>query len=227
METVQISSFKELSRRADVSEWQIRQLRRGKLSQMRLEPLLKLSHTLNISLPHLIQQFAEPTFIEQRLIQQNLNQENLGETVEHRGADQRGALVNPAPQTSEATLKQEYQRLQAQLVEQQAQLMTEFQQTALSQLETWMMQWPTAAYAAQANPQVPASRLVSLVRPVERLLEAWGVEAIAPIGAEVAYAPQVHQLMEGTAQPGDPVRVRYAGYRHHGKLLHRAKVSPV
>jgi hypothetical protein len=37
----------------------------------------------------------------------------------------------------------------------------------------------------------------------------------------------LHQLLEGTAQPGDLVKVRYTGYRQGDKLLYRVKVSPV
>ena len=53
------------------------------------------------------------------------------------------------------------------------------------------------------------------------------MEAIAPVGAEVAYDPQLHQPLEGTAQPGEKVKVRYTGYRQGDKLLYRAKVSPI
>jgi molecular chaperone GrpE (heat shock protein) len=70
-------------------------------------------------------------------------------------------------------------------------------------------------------------RLLPLVRPVEQLLQQWGVEAIASVGSELAYDPHLHQLMEGTAQPGELVRVRYTGYRIGEKLLYRAKVSPI
>jgi molecular chaperone GrpE (heat shock protein) len=94
-------------------------------------------------------------------------------------------------------------------------------------LESWLVQWPTAAYAAQQNQQLPAVRLLPLVRPVEQLLQQWGVEAIASVGSELAYDPHLHQLMEGTAQPGELVRVRYTGYRIGEKLLYRAKVSPI
>ena len=89
------------------------------------------------------------------------------------------------------------------------------------------MQWPTAAAAAEKNPQLPAVRLLPLIKPVEQLLKQWGVEAIASVGDEVAYDPQHHQLIEGTAAPGESVKVRYTGYRQGEKLLHRAKVSPV
>ena len=125
------------------------------------------------------------------------------------------------------TLQQEYQRLQQQLEQQRETLMQEFQQSSLQVLESWLVQWPTAAYAAQQNEQLPAVRLLPLIRPVESLLQQWGVEAIAPVGAEVPYDPQHQQLMSGSAQPGDKVRVRYTGYRQGDKLLYRAKVSPV
>jgi len=58
-------------------------------------------------------------------------------------------------------------------------------------------------------------------------LQQWSVEAIAEVGKELPYDPTQHQLIEGTAQPGELVRVRYTGYRQGEKLLYRAKVSPV
>jgi molecular chaperone GrpE (heat shock protein) len=58
-------------------------------------------------------------------------------------------------------------------------------------------------------------------------MEAWGLEAIASVGAEVAYNPKLHQLMEGSAEVGAMVRVRFTGYRQGEKLLYRAKVSPL
>jgi transcriptional regulator with XRE-family HTH domain len=131
--------------------------------------------------------------------------------------------IEPSPSSN---LQQEYQRLQNQLQQQQSDSQQEFQNTSLQILESWLIQYPTAAYAAQQN-DIPASRLLPLMRPVEQLVKAWGVEAIAPVGAEVAYDPQVHQLMEGNAGVGEPVRIRYTGYRQGEKLLYRAKVSPV
>ncbi|OCR02885.1 hypothetical protein BCD67_16550 [Oscillatoriales cyanobacterium USR001] len=127
---------------------------------------------------------------------------------------------------SPSAIEKEYRHLQTQMQQQRETLMAEFQQQALQILESWMLQWPTAANKAQANPQLSAMKLLPLVRPVEKLLEAWGVEAIATVGASIPYNPQIHQLIEGTAQPGDLVKVRYNGYRQGEKLLHRVKVSP-
>lgn len=129
--------------------------------------------------------------------------------------------------TETINLQQEYQRLQEQIGQQRASLMQEFQQSSLQVLESWMTHWPAAAYAAQQNPQLPAVKLLPLVRPVEQLLQQWGIEAIAAVGSEVTYDPRWHQMREGTAEPGELVKVRNPGYRQGDRLLYRATVSRV
>ncbi|PSB04613.1 helix-turn-helix domain-containing protein [Merismopedia glauca] len=128
---------------------------------------------------------------------------------------------------SHQVLEQEYKKLQLELEQQRELLLAEFQQSTLHTLESWLLQWPTAAYAVKQNPQIPADRLLKLVQPIEQLLEKWGIEAIADVGTELPYDPQSHQLMDGTAKPGDLVKVRYTGYKQADKFLYRAKVSPV
>src|SRR6476646_11197208 len=61
MQQVGVSSFKALSQKANVSEWQVRQLRQGQATQMRAEALIKLSQALKISLPELITTFSQVT----------------------------------------------------------------------------------------------------------------------------------------------------------------------
>ena len=58
MQRVNISSFKALSRDAGVSERQILRLRQGKLEQMRVDVLLKLSQVFKISLNELLDTFS-------------------------------------------------------------------------------------------------------------------------------------------------------------------------
>lgn len=122
-------------------------------------------------------------------------------------------------------INQEYQRLQAQLTSQRQGLMLEFQQSSLAVLESWLRQWPLAEETARENPHLPAVNLLPLVRPVQQLVEQWGVESLAPIGAEVSYDPQLHQLTEGTAETGSLVKVVRPGYRHGERLLYRAEVT--
>ncbi|QMS90129.1 nucleotide exchange factor GrpE [Nostoc edaphicum CCNP1411] len=204
MQQVGISSFKALSRAAGVSERQILRLRQGKLEQMRVEVLLKLSSVLQMSLNELITAFSTLELLQE---QKAPTQELLQEI---------------------ADLRREYDRSQLQLEQQREILLQELQQSSLQLLESLLLQWPTAAQKAQENPQLAAVKIVPLVqKPLEKLLQAWGVEAIAPVGAELSYDPQLHQLMEGIAQPGEKVKVRYTGYLQGEKLLYRAKVSPV
>jgi len=199
MQQAQLSSFNELGRQAEVSKWQITQLRRGQADQMRLAPLLKISAVLQMPLMELVQAFSQNSLLASA---------SSGST---------------SPELD--TLRQEYQRLQAQLQRQREESWADFQQHALQVLESWLLYWPTAVHKAQTNPQMAAAQLVPLVRPVENLLREWNVEAIATVNEEVAYDPTIHQLLEGTAQPGERVRVRNVGYRQGDRLLHRAKVS--
>lgn len=129
--------------------------------------------------------------------------------------------------TSGGNLEQEYQHLQTQMERQRSVLLEEWKRESLHTLESWLLQWPTVVHRVQENPQLQAVKLLRFVSPVEQLIREWGVEAIASVGAEVAYDPHLHQLLEGTAQPGQAVIVRYTGYRQGNKLLYRAKVSPV
>jgi len=210
MQQVGVSSFRQLSRVSGVSERQLKRLRQGQVSQMRVETLLKLADVLQISVDQLLTLFSP---------------ESISPMTPPRDRTSFTPEI-PAPESLD-NLKQEYHRLQQQFAEQRETLLQEFQQSSVQVLESWLLQWPTAAYAITQNDQLPAIRLLPLIKPVEQLLQQWGIEAIASVGDELAYDPQWHQLMSGTVQPGELVRVRYVGYRQGDKLLYRAKVSPV
>jgi molecular chaperone GrpE (heat shock protein) len=165
---------------------------------MRVETLFKISQVLQVSVSELLTIFGK----------------------------MKGLETGNAPKVEEA-LKQEYQVLLAQMEQQRETLLLEFQHSSLQILESFLVYWPTAANKAKENPQMAAVQLLPLVRPVEKLLAAWGVEAIASVGAELPYDQKLHQLIEGTAQPGEMVKVRNIGYRQGEKLLHRAKVSAI
>lgn len=204
MQRVGISSFKALSRTAGVSERQLLRLRRFGVEQMRVDVILKLSQALELSFNELIASFSQVELVTPK-------DTSTQELLQHV-----------------AELKKEYERSQQQIQQQREALLQEFQQSSLQLLESLLLQFPTAAYKARENPQLSALNIVPLVhKPLEKLLLQWGVEAIAPVGAEIPYNPQLHQLLEGNTQAGDIVKVRYTGYRQGDKLLYRAKVSPV
>jgi molecular chaperone GrpE (heat shock protein) len=124
-----------------------------------------------------------------------------------------------------ASLQQEYQHLQQQLQQQRATLQSEFQYQSLQTIESFLTYFPAAKYAAINNPDFPARKIFPLVQSIDRLIQQWGVTLIGEIGAEVAYDPRWHQLIEGSANPDELVTVRYVGYRQADKLIFRAKVS--
>lgn len=211
MQRVGVSSYKALSQQAKVSEKQIRKLRRGEIEQTRLDVLLKLSQALQVSLEELVATFSA-----------------IAPSVTVAPSeDSQPATELKATELKIIELKREYERLQAELTRQQQELRQEFQLASLQAIESWLLQWPTAAQKAKENPELAAVKLLPLMKPIEQLLQQWGVEAIAPVGTEVEYNPQLHQLLSGNVQLGEKVIVRYTGYRQGAKLLYRAKVSPV
>ncbi|RUT03511.1 hypothetical protein DSM106972_051500 [Dulcicalothrix desertica PCC 7102] len=202
-----IPSLKALGRNAGVSERQILRLRRGEVKEIRVSVLAKLSQALKVSVSELVTGFSESSSVEPSVSTKN-NENDLINRI--------------------SELEREYSFLQQQVEQQKEILKQEFQQESLQVLESLLVQLPTAARACQENPQLPAANILPLVqKPLERLQQHWGVEAIASVGEEVSYDPQLHQLLDGTAQPGEKVKIRYVGYRQGEKLLTRAKVSPV
>jgi len=208
MQRVEIPSYRALSDRAGVSRWAINLLRQGKLERLRVDVLMRLSQTLAMPLSGLIARFSES------------------------GGDQ----VNPsvsgvgsAPSTASPdveALRREYERLQQQLADQEQEVRQRVQRDAIATLESWLVQWPTAVYAAQNNPDLSATKLLPLARPIETLLQSWDVTPIGTVGQEEPFDPTIHQPREGNPQVGQIVRIRNVGYRHGEKIVYRAKVSP-
>jgi DNA-binding Xre family transcriptional regulator len=197
MSQAEIKNMKQLIKISGVSELQLIKLQNGLFLKLPLEVIIKISQALQVSLDDLISLFS-PELVSEKF-------ENL----------------------SLETIKKESEILQQKLLTQKQTLLDEFQQSSLDILESWLIQWPRAVFLAKNNPHFPVKSLLMLIKPIEKLLLQWGVKAIASINAEIPYNPQYHQLIEGTAQPGDLVKVRYIGYKKGEKLLHRVKVVPL
>lgn len=209
MQKVGFASFKSLSLAAGVSQWQILQLRRGKIRQMRVEILLKLSQVLQISGGELAETFGVQ-----------------GLSLKTAKTQHEDYNIDLLKQITE--LQNEHKRISLSLLQQRELLQQEFQRSSLQILESLLLQWPTAAYRAREDHQLAAVKILPLVdKPLEALLQSWGVSAIATVADEIPYNPQLHQLLEGTAQPGEIVKVRYTGYMQYDQLLYRARVSPM
>ena len=104
----------------------------------------------------------------------------------------------------------------------------EYQQEAISILESLIIQLPTLIYVVEKNPNLPANKLIPLLHPLDELLSAWEMTKIGNVGEIVPYNPQEHQLIDQTdleISEGQLVKIRYVGYKSQNKLLYRAKVS--
>jgi transcriptional regulator with XRE-family HTH domain len=109
-----------------------------------------------------------------------------------------------------------------------ANLIAEYQQEIISILESLLLQLPTVIHAVNNNPDLPASRILPLLQPLNQLLFTWEIETIGKVGDIVNYNPQEHELMENNdliLEEINLVEIRYVGYRQQDKLLYRAKVS--
>jgi transcriptional regulator with XRE-family HTH domain len=130
MQQAGIDSFEQLSQVSGVSQWQLNRLLAGLLPKLTIGILLKLSKALQVPLEHLLTQFETDNSLAQdwevatREIPLNLD-------------------------TKSASFKQEYENLQQQLNTQKETLEKDFQASSIGTLESWLLQWPTAAIVAQ------------------------------------------------------------------------------
>ncbi len=200
------NSLNKLAQAADISTWYLYRLERGLVAQIPVGIMVKLAIAINMSLENLLLEFSNGKLELPLADQQPKDNEH---------------------QAKIEAWQKEYERLQNESSNQQEKLREQFQQQALEILEPWLLQWPTAAAAAQHNPEWPAQKLLPLTRPIATLLKQWQVEAIAAVGETVAYNPQCHEFLGEGSPPelGELVTVRYVGYRREEVLLYRAKVS--
>jgi transcriptional regulator with XRE-family HTH domain len=205
MKLAGISSFQILSDRTGVSRRAIDTLRKGNAATLRYADLAKIAEILQIELTELIA----------TCITLSPNPES----------------PNPQDPNSEInSLREEYQHMQNQLACQKQDLRSQFEREVIQQLESLILQLPSAAYAAQTNPNMLAKNILPLLRPIDVLLQKWGITAIGAVGAQVTYDPQKHEFIDGNDQgdqieEGDMAIVRYVGYMQNEKLLYRARVS--
>ncbi|MGB3312611.1 MAG: nucleotide exchange factor GrpE [Nodosilinea sp.] len=203
MAQVGLASYRSLSQASGVPRSSIDALRRGQVGRLRVSTLQRLSEALGVPLEALVDRFSSAGSLQSKA------------SPGAKAAHQLDAL------------RQECDRLQNQLAAQAETVRQQVQQQAIAQLEPWLVQWPTAVHAAQQKPDLPAQKLIPLVRPVEALVQHWGLTPIDAVGAEVPFNPQVHQPRSGHPAPGQLVRVSHVGYRQGDRLLYRAKVSSI
>ena len=138
------------------------------------------------------------------------------------------AWTDLKPPESQNDRSLDYQHLEHQLQHQATTLTTQLQRDALHQLESWLRNWPKVVYAIHHDkPDLLAAKILPLLRPLEILLQTWGVEPIGTIGDRLPYSPQEHLPLSPIETAGVLVEIQRPGYRHQGNLLFRAEVKAI
>lgn len=135
------------------------------------------------------------------------------------------APLTPDPKPDMRELQQQCQQLRAELQQQKAQLTTDWQEATFEQLKPLLTQFPTARKMAIARPELPAQNLMALLTPLERLLQDWAIEPIGTPWESVPYDPQLHEPDSNSIATGEPVYIRFVGYRQGDRILCPARVS--
>lgn len=224
MTQAHIPSYRALSQQTGLSRSSLNPLRRGQIGKMRLEQVQRISQALGVSVADLIAQFADSAASPD-------SAPDLTPALASTSASTPALAPTPSsgPTDSTATiaaLRQEYERLRQQMASQEQTIRQQVQREALTVIESWLLMWPNAVQAAQQKPDLQASKILPLTRPLQTLLQTWSVQPIGAVGETVPYDPQLHQP-ERSTQPGEAVQVRHVGYWHGDCLIYRARVIPI
>jgi molecular chaperone GrpE (heat shock protein) len=234
MQAVSISSWQMLSDRAGVSRRAIDSLRKGNGANLKYADLIKLAAILQINIDEFITEFINNSNELSEYSRIDINDRITRDLTVDSLAKLPEEMVNHQSeqvQNQNSDLQAEYQLLLDRLERQKQDLRSQLIREAVQQIESLILQLPSAIYAAQQNPQLPAKNILPLLRPLDALLQKWEVIAIGAVGEQIAYDPQEHELMdqamdqEQAIAVGDRVLVRYVGYKFGDRLLHRARVA--
>ena len=122
-------------------------------------------------------------------------------------------------------LRTECLQLREALQKQSIELKNEFEYSTFQQLQTLLTNYPSLRQLVQVKPELPAKNLISLLTPLDNLIESWGYEAIGEAWQKVSYNPQLHQPDVSEMEVGELVYIRFVGYRKGEHIFLPAKVS--
>ncbi|NJK76054.1 MAG: XRE family transcriptional regulator [Richelia sp. CSU_2_1] len=196
MNQLGIVDWQDLGKKAGLSRFGVRLVRRGNVRQLTVEQMKRLATVLN------------------------LNVQEFDRTL---GILPTSTTANSASEIEE--LRQQCFRLREELQQQKTQLTDDFRRATFEQLQTLLTNYPAARKMAEAKPDMPAKNLSALFTPLENLLSSWGFETIGSAWEQVAYNPQLHQPDVEDITEGELVYIRFVGYRNGERILVPAKVS--
>ena len=96
---------------------------------------------------------------------------------------------------------------------------------SIAALQELLISYPTAKLMVELRHSVPAKNIIALLKPMEELLQKWGVETIGQPWKRVPYNPDIHDCGDEDVQTGQLVYIRWVGYHQGDRVLLPAKVS--
>lgn len=123
-------------------------------------------------------------------------------------------------------LRQEYDRLRKQADREQAEAAAGGFEALARKLAPLLSQLATMQALAAAGRALRAEDILTLFGKVEQRLTEAGLTRVGTVGAEEPFDTRHHQRMSGAdVRDGDPITVRFVGYRLGEKVLLKAMVS--
>ncbi len=105
-----------------------------------------------------------------------------------------------------------------------AEAQTDAQLLLFEKLANVLVQMPTVAHAVAEGAEVSVEDALALMHPIDRAMAEMGFTPIGAPGEETAFDPRLHQGAP-SLEVGQPVRVKFVGYRHGEHILRRAQVA--
>ncbi|MDB9315485.1 helix-turn-helix domain-containing protein [Spirulina sp. CS-785/01] len=249
--TVGITYWSTFQRKTGLTPRQLLQLRQGKLDNLTWQQMQRVAQLLNWTLEEFLQNYdvsfpslgeafqqiaklhqkyrqllQEKQELEQQAEQKQVNLEQTSQQAETFATKQQQLQEELQTAQNEVTqLQQQCRRLRNELQQQSQQLPQDIKQATFEQLQTLLMNYPTATVMAQSKPALPAKNFIPLFTPLKNLLQSWGYEPIGSAWEKVSFDPQLHQPDSPDIQAGEPVYIRFVGYREGDRILCPAKVS--
>ncbi|MGH8674648.1 MAG: nucleotide exchange factor GrpE [Burkholderiales bacterium] len=129
-------------------------------------------------------------------------------------------------ETELARVREEYERLRAQAERDQAGAASAGFEALARRLAPLLSQLATMQSLADGGRPVRIEDVLKLSGKLERVLNEAGLARIGTVGEEIPFDTRSHQRMSGAdLEEGDPVSVRFVGYRLGATILVKALVS--
>ncbi|MGI0479157.1 hypothetical protein ACN4EE_00035 [Geminocystis sp. CENA526] len=122
------------------------------------------------------------------------------------------------------TLEKTCQRLNQEIETLPQQLIKDWQKKTFELLHTLLANYPTAKVMVKLKPDLPAKNVITLLKPLDKILHHWKIEIIGKPWEKVPYDSSIHYSDENLT-PQEIVYIRFVGYRQKDNILLPAKVS--